>query len=189
MQWAGGGGRRRRGASSTVCVVAVIPTGDGRSRGTSVFESRTAALLAAWQWNSLCQARKRSATHSSWRVQTASQCCTRSLGDGQKHSASLVSARAPHAHRAMGLQQVKPEGGEGERDGVQEGGNSCPQGRPLRLPAPAGVLEQKKSTPMAHGPWTRPGPGHDTTATPQPGPRPARSRNCPGPAASRTRCL
>ena len=56
---------------------------------------------------------------------------------------SISSVRgAPHAHRAMGLLQVKPEGGEGERDGVQEGGNSCPQGRTLS----AWHLEQKKSS-------------------------------------------
>lgn len=40
----------------------------------------------------------------------------------------------PHAHRAMGLLQVKPEGGEGERDGVQEGGLSCSQGRSQSAP-------------------------------------------------------
>ena len=35
---------------------------------------------------------------------------------------------APYAHRAMELLQVKPEGGEDERHGVQEGGNSALKG-------------------------------------------------------------
>jgi hypothetical protein len=57
---------------------------------------------------------------------------------------SISSVRgATHAHRAMGPLQVKPEGGEGERDGVQEGGNSCLQGRTQSAP---GDLEQKKSS-------------------------------------------
>lgn len=86
--------------------------------------------------------KKRSATHRLLRIETAALCCTRSLGDGSS-TISISSVRGtPHAHGAMGLLQVKPEGGEGERDGVQEGGNSCPQGRTLS----AWHLEQKKSS-------------------------------------------
>jgi hypothetical protein len=84
---------------------------------------------------------------------------------------SISSVRgAFHAHRAMGPPQVKPEGGEGERDGVQEGGNSCLQGRTQSAP---GDLEQKKSSHgrlqrgtgnitqgiRIAGRWTRPSSG------------------------------
>jgi hypothetical protein len=80
--------------------------------------------------------------HRLLRIETADLCCTRSPGDGSS-TISISSVRGtPHAHGAMELLQVKPEGGEGERDGVQEGGNSCPQGRTLS----AWHLEQKKSS-------------------------------------------
>jgi hypothetical protein len=60
-----------------------------------------------------CQAPKHSATHSSWRFETATCCSTESLEDGAD-SIDLVSAKPLHADGAMGLPQVKPEGGEGE---------------------------------------------------------------------------
>lgn len=46
----------------------------------------------------------------------------------------------------MGLLQVKPEGGEGDREGVQEGGNSCLQGR---MQSPPMALRAKRKVP--HG--------------------------------------
>lgn len=82
-------------------------------QGRAQYIRETRAIYGACElWSSAARHRKRSATLSSWRVETACRCCTRSLGEAPYRSQSML--RAPHAHRAMGLLDVKPEGG-GER--------------------------------------------------------------------------
>jgi hypothetical protein len=61
----------------------------------------TGAIVKACQLISLgCQARKHSATHSSWRFETASCGGTGSLGDGESTvSISSVRSRLMHIER------------------------------------------------------------------------------------------
>lgn len=134
----------------------------------------TGVIFEACQSTSLgCQEPKHSATHSSWRFETATLCCTESLEDGAG-TVSISSVRSRLMHIEQWGCSSETGGSRGRSVTVlQEGSTSCPQGRTQS--APTGALEQKKSS---HGccPWAKAMP-----ASPNPaGEPPLRSYNGAG---------
>jgi hypothetical protein len=66
--------------------------------GARQYMGETGVIFEACQSFSLgCQARKHSATHSSWRFETATLCCTESLEDGAG-TVSISSVRSRLMH-------------------------------------------------------------------------------------------
>jgi hypothetical protein len=99
--------------------------------GASQYMGETGVMSQACQSISVgCQAPKHPATHSSWRFETATLCCTESLEDGagQYRSRQCEAASCTWSNGAA----ASETGGRRGRSvtGVQEGALCCSQGRP-----------------------------------------------------------